>query len=286
MRLGAARKRVRLAAKLLANGALLLALVGCVPPFSQEDPLQFDAGVAQFSVDGVRYVSAGDPAKPLVFFLHGTPGSWHAFKHLIEDPELQQVAHMIAMDRPGFGASAALGIADSFAAQVQYLQPALALNRSNKQSIVVGHSLGGSIAYRFAIDAPEDVGGIIVISSNVSPELGKPRWFNTIGGLPGLNSVLPTQLRLANAEIKPLQGELEAIESSLDDIHGLVTVIHGSDDSLVSIDNLRYVESRLKNAESLHMVREEGAGHGLIWDKPQLVRQAIIEQARVIQAAE
>lgn len=273
-------------AKLTGCGLLLLAMLACVPPFSQKDPLQFEEGVTEFSVGGVRYVSAGNPEKPLVFFLHGTPGSWHAFKHLIDDPELQQIAHLVAIDRPGFGASADIGIAASFASQVQYLGPALKLNRSKKPSIVVGHSLGGSIAYRFAIDASDNVGGIIVISSNVSPDLGQPRWFNTLAGLPVLKSLLPAQLRLANEEIAPLQGELQDIERNLDKIHGLVTVIHGSDDALVSIDNLVYVESRLQNAQSLHILREEGTGHSLIWDKPQLVRQAIIEQARVIEAAE
>jgi len=226
------------AAQLAACGFLLLAMPGCVPPFSQKDPEQFGEGITEFSVDGVRYVSAGNPEKPLVFFVHGTPGSWHAFRHLIKDSELQKIAHLIAIDRAGFGASAEIGIAASFVSQLQLLDPALKRNRSGKPGIVVGHSLGGSLAYRFAIDAGEVIGGIIVISSNVSPDLGKPRWFNTLASLPGLNSLLPTQLRFANEEIELLYGELLAIENNLNEISGLVTVIHGSDDALVSVDNL------------------------------------------------
>jgi len=261
---------------------VLVSLTGCVPPFSQQDPAEFREGVNEFTVEGIRYVTAGNPEKPLVLFLHGTPGSWHAFKHQLYDQKLQEAAHLIALDRPGFGASKQTGVAPSFASQVDLLAPALALNRSGKPCIIVGHSLGGSIAYRFAIDAPEKVGGIVVISSNIAPELGKPRWFNRIAALPGFRSVLPDQLGLANDEIKPLQAELQAMQDKLSEIRAMVTVLHGAKDSLVSVHNLTFIEQKIVNSRSLRVIREESVGHFLIWEKPLLVRDAILDQVRMM----
>ena len=51
----------------------------------------------------VHVVAAGDPALPPVLFIHGSPGSWEAWQDYLADPELSSRAHLLAIDRPGFG---------------------------------------------------------------------------------------------------------------------------------------------------------------------------------------
>jgi pimeloyl-ACP methyl ester carboxylesterase len=298
--------------------SLLLSLAGCIPPFNQDDPQSFSEPLREFEVDKIRYVASGDPLKPLVFLLHGTPGSWHAFRHILEDEQLQNRAHLVAPDRPGFGASRAAGLAASFQDQVALLKPALDRNQSGLRAVVVGHSLGGSIAYRYAIDAPDQVGGIVVISSNIDPALGQPRWFNRLASLPGADWLLPNQLLLANREIEPLRAELETMENELSKITAMITVLHGAEDRLVSVDNLDYLERKLgteldakpdtnlvtnlgtnldnklgadlgadlARKQTYQLIREEAQGHFLIWERPDLVRQAILQQLAALVHAE
>jgi len=53
----------------------------------------------------LKYVSSGDSAKPAVIYLHGTPGGWDNGARYLMDSTLQQQAHIISLDRPGWGGS-------------------------------------------------------------------------------------------------------------------------------------------------------------------------------------
>src|SRR5688572_3762947 len=53
----------------------------------------------------LHYVKAGDPTKPLLLFVHGSPGSLSAFIHFLTDSALLINTLMITADRPGFGYS-------------------------------------------------------------------------------------------------------------------------------------------------------------------------------------
>lgn len=51
----------------------------------------------------LSFMTAGEPSKPAVLLLHGTPNSGRGFRDVM--PELAKVAYAIAPDLPGFGAS-------------------------------------------------------------------------------------------------------------------------------------------------------------------------------------
>ena len=51
----------------------------------------------------LAYRQAGDPARPAVVLIHGFPNASGGFRHVI--PGLAEVAHVIAPDMPGSGAS-------------------------------------------------------------------------------------------------------------------------------------------------------------------------------------
>ena len=56
-----------------------------------------------FNDSTLHYVFGGNPSKPAIVFIHGTPGSWRVFGPQLEDPELRQAAYLIAIDRPWLG---------------------------------------------------------------------------------------------------------------------------------------------------------------------------------------
>ena len=54
---------------------------------------------------GLHYVKTGADTLPTLFFVHGSPGSWDAFKIYMMDADLLQHFRIISIDRPGFGYS-------------------------------------------------------------------------------------------------------------------------------------------------------------------------------------
>ena len=116
---------------------------------------------------GIRlpYVDHGERAGVPVLFLHGTSDSWRSFENVL--PELPGWMHGIALTQRGHGDAdrPATGYrTEDFADDVAALMDALGIEKA----IVVGHSMGGSIAQRFAIDHPERLLGLVLIGARAS----------------------------------------------------------------------------------------------------------------------
>src|SRR5689334_21645086 len=73
----------------------------------------------------IHYVKAGDESKPLIVFIHGSPGSLSAFIHFLADTTLLKVSLMISTDRPGFGYSNFGNGERSLQKQAELLKPLL-----------------------------------------------------------------------------------------------------------------------------------------------------------------
>ncbi len=243
---------------------------GCAPAFSQADPDTFESFARRGEVGTaprqLHFVEAGQPGAPMIVFIHGTPGSWHAFEAFLREPVLAEQYHMIAVDRLGFGASAASGPVTSFAEQAAAISGVFALNRSGRPALVVGHSLGGSIAYRLAGDFPDAVGALLVISSALDPALSRPRWYNHFARVPGVGLILGEQLRIANREMMPLADELAAMLPPLKALTIPVTVVQGAKDPLVEEGNADFAETLLTRAD-LEVLKFPELGHFVIWQR-------------------
>ena len=259
---------------------------GCAPPYATTAPEVFSeyAREHMIVVDGLElyYVEAGQPGKPLVLFVHGTPGSWHAFDSFLQDPRLVLNLHMIAVDRLGFGKSATSGPRPSFHDQARTISKLFERNQSGMKTLVVGHSLGGSIGARMAVDYPNDVGALLAISSAISPQLAQPRWYNHFADLPLVRSLLPKDLSVANEEVMLLTHELAAIEPRLRILAIPVTIIQGMQDKLVAPANADYVETTMNEA-TLQVMRFPDAGHFLIWEQPDVVTDEILRLVEELQ---
>ena len=113
---------------------------------------------------GVRisYVEQGDPAGTPVVFLHGVTDSWHSFERVL--PLLPPDLHAFAISQRGHGDSSrpASGyhlpdMSDDLAAFLDVV--------GIPRAIVVGHSMGASVAQRFAIDHPERTCGLVLMGA-------------------------------------------------------------------------------------------------------------------------
>ena len=119
--------------------------------------------------------------KPLIVFVHGTPGGWGDQLGFITNEFMRENFHMIAVDRLGHGRSIGK-IESSLQVQAASLKPLLDRDTTGKGAILMGHSLGGPIVARTAMDFPEQVSGLVFVASSGDPKRSR-RWYNIAGGL-------------------------------------------------------------------------------------------------------
>ncbi|MEM6660887.1 MAG: alpha/beta hydrolase [Pseudomonadota bacterium] len=111
-------------------------------------------------------MEAGSQGATPIVLLHGASGNIRDWSLSIL-PDLAARHHVIALDRPGFGHSKSPRInALSLAHQVKALRAALH-RMGHHRYILVGHSYGGSLAMRWALDHPDEVTGLALLSAPV-----------------------------------------------------------------------------------------------------------------------
>lgn len=225
----------------------------------------------------INYVTAGDSTKPLVLFIHGSPGSLSAFIHFLKDSTLTERAFLITTDRPGFGHSNFGWGEGSLAKQSEALKPILARYKGSRPIILVGHSLGGPLIVKMAMDYPELVDGLIIVAGSVDPKLEpNETWFRAPLATPFLSWILPRSLRASNEEIYHLKPELQKLLPYWKDIRCPVIVIQGQKDSLVPKENVDFIRKMLVNAPVEYVLVDE-MDHFVPWSNPELIHDAIIK---------
>jgi pimeloyl-ACP methyl ester carboxylesterase len=130
----------------------------------------------------LEFVEQGDPKGTVVLFLHGFTDSWYSFETTLK--HMPANIHAIAISQRGHGNSTKPeGAYDpkEFAADIA----AFIKLKKLKPAFIVGHSLGGIIAQQFALDYPQLVRGLILVSTDASfkDNPGMPEFQQQIMGL-------------------------------------------------------------------------------------------------------
>lgn len=222
------------------------------------------------------YLIHGDSLKPLVIFVHGSPGSLSAFIDFMTDSILLQSARLISVDRPGFG-DANFGYAESsLARQAALLKPTIVAHKNNQPVYLVGHSLGGPLIAQMVLDYPELIDGLIMVAPSIDPELEPYEWFRAPLATPFLKWLIPRSLRASNDEIYKLKPDLELLLPRWKDVEVPVIVIQGSKDSLVHPGNADFAKRMMTNT-TVEVQLIEGMDHFVPWSHPQLIQEAILK---------
>jgi pimeloyl-ACP methyl ester carboxylesterase len=227
-----------------------------------------------FGDERLHYVVAGRSDGPVLLFVHGSPGTWEAWRGYLRDPELRRRARLIAVDRLGFGGSERGQAEPSLERQAAALVAVLGAE-SAAAAIVVSHSLGGPIAARLAVDAPERTSGLVLVAPSIDPALEKHRWYNVAGSLRVVQWFLAVDWTTSNREIWLLRGELERLGRRLPEVTCPVVIVQGTKDTLVPPSNADYVR-RAMTRTPVEIEWVEGGNHFVLWEKPALVRRAIL----------
>lgn len=241
---------------------------------------QFEAGNDRT----INYLHVGDTTKPLVVFIHGSPGSLSAFIDFMKDSALLQNAQLISVDRPGFGGSNFGYGMKSLKQQVDCIQPILKKHKLNQPVILVGHSLGGPFIARMAMDYPELVDGLVIVAGSIAPDLEpNETWFRAPLSTPFLRWVLPRSFRASNTEIYHLKPHLQEMLPLWKKIICPVIVIQGGKDSLVDPGNADFAKRMLVNSKSLEIVFKEDMNHFVPWTNPDLIQKAVLKLIKGVQ---
>jgi len=164
---------------------------------------------ADISGTRLHYRRSGDPERPAILVLHGAASN-------LEEPHMALAEafdgeHVIWLDRPGLGWSQRPGgtwsprrEAELIAAFLDHLDiPA---------ATVIGHSWGGAIAMRMAIDHPARVDGLVLLAPALSAWIGTAAWFNPASFWPVIGPFLS---RIA----VPLAGRSQATSGAVSAFH-------------------------------------------------------------------
>ena len=225
----------------------------------------------------IHYVECGNDSLPSVIFIHGSPGSWDAYKKYMMDDTLLRSVRVIAPDRPGFGYSDFGDSEPSLEMQAEVLKPLL-LKEKNKV-ILVGHSYGGPVIARMAIDFPENIKGLLFIAGSIAPQHEKVTWYQKILYRRPLKWIVPSAFRVSGEEILPLKIELTEMLPGWEKITTPTIVLQGDEDVLVPKENADFAEKMLTNAPK-EIIRIKDENHFIPWTKPKMVKDAILKLNR------
>jgi len=162
----------------------------------------------------IHSVEAGEG--PPIVLIHGLSGNLHNFLYSCVAP-LARNNRVIVIDRPGCGYSKRDGVEQARLPEQARMIAEFLKIRGIEKPLLVGHSLGGAVSLALALDYPDQVGGLALISPLTAAQDGKPGVFNMLG--------------IANPVIRKLVAETLAIPLSIRNGPKVVSAIFAPDEA-------------------------------------------------------
>ena len=226
----------------------------------------------------LRYIATGKDTSATILFIHGAPSSSTYYRDYLTDSVLLNRAHLIAVDRPGYGYSGLANPLTSVEEQASIIRPLLdSLQQAHHPVVVVGASYGTTIACRIAMDYPEVVDGLVLVAPALAPRQEKTYWFSPMIESPLIHWIIPRMLQTANAEKLAHPKELEAMLPLWSRIKVPVHYLQGADDELVYTSNAAFAREKMVNAPFLSIDLIAGRGHLIAFNERGRIRNSIVQ---------
>ena len=295
---------------ILLTGAFLLSSCNSDIPVAELKVKYQKANSAFIDIDGVsvHYIMEGrmDDSLPIVF-IHGTSASLHTWDTL--SSLLKTNKKIIRLDLPAFGLTGPNRLNQyNFNFYNQFLDEFL-LKLNVTQCIVAGNSLGGSIAWNYAIASPEKVKQLILLDASGYPKKDEKGSLGfKLAGIPVLNQALKhispislirksledafynkslvtekmvqqyhdMLLREGNrgAVLELFQHPMKADPAKIKLITQPTLIIWGKEDQLISYKNAALFKQDIQNSQMLVL---DKVGHIPMEEAPNQVASAILE---------
>lgn len=212
-------------------------------------------GSGTIAFDRYEGVRANGPA---VLLVHGSPATSASWGPLIDRRDELASGDLVALDRPGFGASAppTESELEHQARAVTALADQLDLDRP----ILVGHSYGGPVALRAAADAPDRYAAVVLLAGACDPGMEDATTFRRL--VDAAAWTMPDAWSTSNRELLHLGPGNERLRPHLDRVTCPVVVVHGTWDPVCPHDGtVDYLTNALENATEIRVRSLERFGH-------------------------
>ena len=156
----------------------------------------------------VHVIRAGSDGPP-VLMIHGASANAREFTFTLA-PRLEQNFRVLMADRPGHGYSGRPKAAETLAVQAAQMAGVLEAFAPDEKAVIVGHSYGGAVALRVALDYPELVSGVVLLAP-VTHDWGGggEAWYNQVAGPPVIGPIF--------SQLVPLVGP-SMVKSGIDSV--------------------------------------------------------------------
>lgn len=243
--------------------------------FTAENVAYLDT-IVSIQNQNIHYVQTGSKEAATLVFVHGSPGSWDAYKSYLTDSLLLKNFRIIAPDRPGFGYSnyrKGMGLK----AQATLLNQLLIELSNGWEYTLIGHSYGGPLIVQMAIDQPALYDHLAIFAGALDPNCEKPeRWRYPFRYFP-LKFLVPGALKPSNEELILLKSDLKDLKKELYKLSQQVLIMHGTKDKLVPYENVSFMQKEFTAVSDLKLISLEGQNHFFIWEKERFVKESLIQ---------
>ncbi len=234
----------------------------------------YEENTIQFENFKVHYIETGNKEASTLFLVHGSPGSWDAYKEYLNDSLLLSKYRMIAVDRIGFGRSN-FGDSQNLSLHAKILEKIADSLNNGRPIYLVGHSYGGPTIVQMATDRPQNFKKLIILAGALDPKAETPEnWRAVIKTIP-LRYLIPGALRPSNDELWWLKKDLYVLQPNLSKLISEVIIIHGTKDPLVPYKNVAYMQKEFINAKSIKVIPIENANHFIPWEHFEEIRDVL-----------
>jgi pimeloyl-ACP methyl ester carboxylesterase len=231
-------------------------------------------------VDGItmHYTKTGADTLPTLFFVHGSPGSWDAFKIYMMDTGLLSHFRIISVDRPGFGYSD-FGTAYNLEDQSLLINKVIQKENNKRPVHLVGHSIGGPVIVHLAENHPEEFASLTILAGSISPYHEPKEYWRYLFMYSPLKLLMPGAFKPSNDEIIYFKKDLYHTDTMYAALHMPVTFIHGDKDKFVTIKNVEYGKKKLLHNPHVKIIIIPGASHFIPWEHFDIIKAHLLTLA-------
>lgn len=187
--------------------------------------------------------------RSVVVIAHGLGEHSGRYENLIEIMKDDSVS-FYALDHRGHGRSEGKrGHISSFSEYTRDLKSLFKLVQKENQGIPVillGHSIGGLIAFQYALNYPNDLSGLILSSAGLIPAEGLPGWKMTLAGI--LSKIIPGLVISSGLNSSDLSHDQAVV-----DAYSVDPLVHDKVSTRLVTETLKASSDSLARAAELNM---------------------------------
>jgi pimeloyl-ACP methyl ester carboxylesterase len=186
----------------------------------------------------IHYTDDGPASAPVLILVHGFAASTHAWRPWTD--RLSGEFRMVSLDLPGHGLTQAPKDYKTSTERNAAIVHALARKLDLKRFVLAGNSMGGAVAWTYAMSYPDDLRGLVLVNAAGWPERSNeggepPLVFGLLSNPVGralLKSIDPRWL--ANGGLKAAYLDSALVDKALVDRYAELALAEGHRDVLLT----------------------------------------------------